>query len=84
MPGLAEAMGYLRDGEDVLVVARLDRLGRSLPDALRTVKELADRGIGREALDVQLDTFTASGKMMLTLLLTLAEWERELLRERTM
>lgn len=83
-PGLAEALAYLRDGEDVLVVARLDRLGRSLPDALRTVKELADRGIGLEALDVKLDTSTASGKMMLTLLLALAEWERDLLRERTM
>lgn len=82
-PGLAEALGYLRDRKDVLVVARLDRLGRSLPDALRTVRELADRGIGLEALDVQLDTSTASGKMMLTLLLTLAEWEWDLLRERT-
>lgn len=83
-PGLAEALRYLRDGEDVLVVTRLDRLGRSLPDALRTVKELTDRGIGLEALDVRLDTSTAAGKMMLTLLLALAEWERDLLRERTM
>lgn len=82
-PGLAEALGYLRDDEDVLVVARMDRLGRSLPDALRTVQQLAARGIGLEALDVQLDTSTASGKMMLTLLLALAEWERDLLRERT-
>lgn len=82
-PGLAEAMDYVRDGEDVLVVARLDRLGRSLPDALRAVQELADRGIGLEALDVRLDTSTASGKLMLTLLVTLAEWERDLLRERT-
>ncbi|WP_447546778.1 recombinase family protein, partial [Neisseria gonorrhoeae] len=38
-PGLSEALAYLRDGEDVLVVARLDRLGRSLPDALRTVQQ---------------------------------------------
>ncbi|MDK6499412.1 recombinase family protein, partial [Escherichia coli] len=45
-PGLAEALAYLRDGEDTLVVTRLDRLGRSLPDALRTVQTLADRGIG--------------------------------------
>lgn len=82
-PGLSEALSYLRDGEDVLVVARLDRLGRSLPDALRTVQQLAERKIGLEALDVKLDTCTASGKMMLTLLLTLAEWERDLLRERT-
>lgn len=83
-PGLADALAYLRDGEDSFVVTRLDRLGRSLTDALRVVQELADRRIGLEALDVQLDTSTASGKMMLTLLLTLAEWERDLLRERTL
>lgn len=83
-PGLQSTLDYLRANEDVLVVTRLDRLGRSLPDALRTVQELADRGIGLEALDVQLDTSTASGKMMLTLLLALAEWERDLLPERTL
>ena len=82
-PGLKDALGYLRDGEDALVVARLDRLGRSLPDALRTVQALADRGIGLQALDVQLDTSTASGRLMLNMLLMLAEWERDLLRERT-
>lgn len=82
-PGLAEALAYLRDGEDTLVVARLDRLGRSLPDALRTVQALADRGIGLQALDVDLDTSTASGRLMLNMLLMLAEWERDLLRERT-
>ena len=83
-PGLAEAMAYLRDGEDALVVTRLDRLGRSLPDALRTVQGLADRGIGLQALDVDLDTSTATGRLMLNMLLMLAEWERDLLRERTL
>ncbi|TPJ36643.1 recombinase family protein [Mesorhizobium sp. B2-6-6] len=82
-PGLKGALEYLRNGEDTLVVARLDRLGRSLPDALRTVQALADRGIGLQALDVQLDTSTASGRLMLNMLLMLAEWERDLLRERT-
>ena len=82
-PGLAAAMEYLRDGADTLVVARLDRLGRSLPDALRTVQALADRGVGLQALDVELDTSTASGRLMLNMLLMLAEWERDLLRERT-
>lgn len=82
-PGLAAALGYLRDGEDTLVVARLDRLGRSLPDALRTVQALADREVGLQALDVQLDTSTASGRLMVNMLLTLADWERDLLRERT-
>ena len=82
-PGLRDALAYLRDGEDTLVVARLDRLGRSIPDALRTVQDLAEREIGLQALDVQLDSTTASGKLMLNMLLVLAEWERDLLRERT-
>lgn len=82
-PGLTNALAYLRDGEDTLVVPRLDRLGRSLPDALRTVQTLADRRIGLQALDVQLDTSTASGRLMLNMLLMLADWERDLLRERT-
>ena len=82
-PGLRDALGYLRDGEDTLVVARLDRLGRSLPDTLRTVQTLADRVIGLQALDVQLDTSTATGRLMLNMLLMLADWERDLLRERT-
>lgn len=64
-PGLTDALGYLRDCEDTLVVARLDRLGRSLPDALRTVQDLADRDIGLQALDVDLDTSTATGRLML-------------------
>jgi DNA invertase Pin-like site-specific DNA recombinase len=81
-PGLREAMDYARTG-DVLVVARLDRLGRSLPDALRAVQELSERGIGLKALDVELDTSTAAGRLMLNMLLVLADWERDLLRERT-
>ncbi len=59
------------------------RLGRSLADALRTVQALADRRIGLRALVVQLDTSTASGRLLLNMLLMLTEWERELLRERT-
>lgn len=82
-PGLTEALAYLRDGEDILVVTRLDRLGRSLPGALRTVQDLADRDIGLQALDVDLNTSTASGRLMLNMLLMLADWERDLLRERT-
>lgn len=82
-PGLAAALDYVRDGEDTLVVARLDRLGRSLPDALRTVQALADREVSLQALDVQLDSSTASGRLMLNMLLMLADWERDLLRERT-
>ncbi|MCT1602881.1 recombinase family protein [Kocuria sp. p3-SID1433] len=82
-PGLAAALDYMRDGEDTLVVARMDWLGRSLPDALPTVQNLADREIGLQALDVQLDTSTAAGRLMVNMLLTVADWERDLLRERT-
>lgn len=82
-PGLTDALAYLRDGEDTLVVTRLDRLGRSLPDALRTVQDLANRDIGLQALDVELNTSTATGRLMLNMLLMLADWERDLLRERT-
>lgn len=82
-PGLAAALDYLSDGEDTLVVTRLDRLGRSLPGALRTVQDLADRNIGLQALDVDLDTSTATGRLMLDMLLMLADGERHLLRERT-
>lgn len=82
-PGLTGTLAYLRDGEDTLVVTRLDRLGRSLPGALRTVQDLADRDIGLQALDVELDTATATGRLMLNMLLMLADWERDLLRERT-
>lgn len=81
-PGLQAALDYARD-DDTLVVARLDRLGRSLPDALRTVQDLTERGIGLKALDVELDTSTAAGRLMLNMLLVLADWERDLLRERT-
>ena len=83
-PGLRNALAYARNGEDTLVVTRLDRLGRSLPDALKTVQDLADREIGLKALDVELDTSTAAGRLMLNMLLMLASWERDLLRERTM
>lgn len=83
-PGLRDALAYVHDGEDTLVVTRLDRLGQSLPDVLKTVQDLADRKIVLKALDVELDTSTASGRLMLNMLLVLASWERDLLRERTM
>lgn len=72
-PGLSAALDYVRDSEDTLVVARLDRLGRSLPDAPRTVQSLVDREIGLQALDVELDSSTASGRLMHNLLLMLAD-----------
>lgn len=82
-PGLVAALDYVRDGEHTLVVARLERLGHSLPDAVRTVQTLADREVGLQALDVRLDSSTASGRLMLNMLLMLADCAWDLLRERT-
>jgi DNA invertase Pin-like site-specific DNA recombinase len=81
-PGLDEALSYLRGG-DVLVVWRLDRLGRSLPHLLATITELAERGIGFKSLTEQIDTTTPGGKLVFHLFGALAEFERDLIRERT-
>jgi len=77
-PGLAAALAYLRPG-DALAVWRLDRLGRSLT-ALTT---LEGRGIGFRSLTEQLDTTTSGGKLIFHVFGAPAEFERELIRERT-
>lgn len=81
-PGLDEALEYMRNG-DVLVVTRLDRLGRTALDTLRTISDLDERGIPVVMLDPALDTRTKEGKLMVTIMSGLAEWERDLLIERT-
>jgi DNA invertase Pin-like site-specific DNA recombinase len=81
-PGLEEALSYLRTG-DTLVVWRLDRLGRLLPHLIETVTALAERGIGFQSLTEQIDTTTPGGKLIFHLFGPLAEFERDLIRERT-
>jgi DNA invertase Pin-like site-specific DNA recombinase len=81
-PVLAEALAYLRPG-DVLVVWRLDRLGRSLQHLITVVADLAQRGIGFKSLTEQIDTTTSGGKLVFHVFGALAEFERELIRERT-
>ncbi len=81
-PGLRNALEILGEG-DVLVVTRLDRLGRSAVDTIRTINDLRQQGIEVNALDVGLDTTTANGKLVLAMLAVLAEWERDLISERT-
>mgnify|MGYP003148988473 CR=1 FL=1 len=82
-PVLAEAMDYAREG-DVLVVWRLDRLGRSLKDLISNVEQLRARGVGFRSLAESVDTTTAGGQLVFHLFGALAEFERELIRERTM
>ena len=81
-PELAQAMKALRAG-DTLVVWRLDRLGRSLPDLIATVTELASRGIACESVTEAIDTTTASGKLVFNIFASLADFERHLIGERT-
>ena len=68
---------------DTLVVSRLDRLGRSLPGLVQIVAELTERGVGFESLTEKIETTSASGKLMFHLFAALAEFERNLIRERT-
>jgi DNA invertase Pin-like site-specific DNA recombinase len=81
--GLDEALTYLREG-DVLVVWRLDRLGRSLQHLIETINRLEERGVGLQSLQESIDTTTSGGKLVFHIFGALAEFERNLIRERTM
>src|SRR6476469_2627210 len=81
-PGLEQALDYLRAG-DVLVVWRLDRLGRSLKYLIEVITKLNERGIGFKSLTEQIDTTTSGGKLIFHVFGALAEFERDIIRERT-
>jgi DNA invertase Pin-like site-specific DNA recombinase len=81
-PVLEQVLAYARAG-DTLVVWRLDRLGRSLEHLIDVVAGLAERGIGFKSLTEQIDTTTPGGKLIFHVFGALAEFERDLIRERT-
>ena len=81
-PELARALEYARQG-DTLVVWRLDRLGRSLRDLIETVTALGERGVGFRSLTESIDTTTPGGRLVFHVFAALAEFERDLIRERT-
>lgn len=81
-PELTRMKTILRDG-DTVVVWRLDRLGRSLVNIINLVLELRARGVNIKGLNDGVDTSTSSGRLMLNIMASLAEYERELIRERT-
>lgn len=81
-PGLALALDAVAAG-DILVVWRLDRLGRSLAHLVATVDGLGSRGVALRSLHEQIDTSTATGRLTLGIFTSLAEFERELTAERT-
>jgi DNA invertase Pin-like site-specific DNA recombinase len=81
-PGLAAAMDQLRAG-DTLVVWRLDRLGRTLKHLIATITDLSEHGIGFKSLQEHIDTTTSGGKLVFHIFGALAEFEREVNKERT-
>ena len=78
---LAQALEFVREG-DTLVVTKLDRLARSMAHLMEITKTLADRGAALRILDLGVDTGKATGKLVLTVLGGIAEFEREIMLER--
>jgi DNA invertase Pin-like site-specific DNA recombinase len=79
--GWANLEGRLCKGDEI-VVWRIDRIGRSMIDVIATVKDLLDRGVGVRSLSDGIDPSTREGRLMLHLMATFAEYERELIQER--
>jgi len=82
-PGLKAALDYLRNGE-VLVVWKLDRLGRSLPHLIETVTALSERSVGFRSLTEAIDTTTPGGRLIFHIFGALGQFERDLIQERTL
>jgi DNA invertase Pin-like site-specific DNA recombinase len=80
-PGLVALLGYIRDGDTVVVVA-LDRLGRSLSGVIRTIETLTEAGVLLKSLREGIDYSTATGRMLAGIFAALAGYERELMHER--
>lgn len=80
--GLDNAMAHLR-ANDTLVVWKLDRLGRSLQNLIQTIKLLQEKKIGFQSLQENIDTTTSGGKLIFHIFSALAEFERDVIRERT-
>lgn len=78
---LAEALDYIREG-DTLVVTKLDRLARSVAHLLEVLDEMEKKGASLRILSMGIDTGTATGKLMLTVLGSVAEFERSIMLER--
>ena len=82
-PEWDKCLAYLRNGEDTLVCIKLDRIGRSVANLIQVASDLREREIGLVCLDQAIDTTSAMGKMFYTILAAFAEFERNLISERT-
>ena len=82
LPAREKLLAFARQG-DVVVVWKLDRFGRSLRDLIDVVNSLQDRGVGLRSLQEAIDTTTPAGKLTFHIFAALAEFERDMIRERT-
>lgn len=74
---------FIRDGHDTIVVYKFDRLGRSLKHLIEEMQELKSRNIGFKSLQENIDTSTSGGKLFFHIFAAIAEFERDIIRERT-
>ena len=81
-PKLHELLNYVRSG-DTIVVWKLDRLSRSLKDLLFIIEQIESKGCGFKSITENIDTTTSAGKMMMQMVGVFAEFERNMLKERT-
>lgn len=82
-PELEKMLSYVREG-DVVVITKLDRLGRSVVDLCNIAKDLENRGVALEVIDQKIDTSTSTGKLMFNMIAAVAEFELSLRYERQM
>jgi DNA invertase Pin-like site-specific DNA recombinase len=81
-PGLDKALDYIREG-DTLIVWKLDRLGRSIQHLIKIISDFQERKVGFKSLQENVETLTSGGKLIFHIFSALAEFERDLIRERT-
>ena len=81
-PGLDKALSYAREG-DTIIVWKLDRLGRSIQHLIHTITTLIEKKIAFKSLQENIDTSTSGGKLIFHIFSALAEFERDLIQERT-
>jgi len=80
-PEFEKALEFCREG-DVLIITKLDRFARSIIDLWKHIQLLEDKGAAFQVLDMNLDTKTANGRLQVSLLASIAQWEREMMLER--
>ena len=80
-PEFEKALEFCREG-DVLIITKLDRFARSIIDLWKHIQLLEDKGAALQVLDMNLETKTANGRLQVSLLASIAQWEREMMLER--